>query len=51
VPVGILPPGGIDQNSAHRLGGRREEMPAVGKALGIVPDKPQKRLVYQRRGL
>src|SRR5262249_58655145 len=45
-------PGALDQNAAHRLRGRGEEMtPAIPVLWLIAADQPKVRLVNQGRGL
>src|SRR5581483_5388511 len=52
VPHPALAPGGLDEDAAHGLGGRREEVGAAVPVVGLTAaDEPEVRLVDQGRGL
>ena len=53
-PAGLerrLPPGAVDEDAAHRLGGGGEEVSAICKLRIYVPDHAKPGLVDERGGL
>ena len=52
VTAPALPPGGLDEDSTHGLGGRGEEVPAAVPVLGLsAADQPKVGLVDEGGGL
>src|SRR5213592_4752570 len=48
---GVFPPGAVDQNAAHRLGGGAEEMFAILERRSLIANQAQPGFVHQRSGL
>ena len=51
VARGVLPAGALNENAAHRLCGRREEVGAPVPFLILVPNQPKPGFVNERGGL